>query len=116
MIQYWKNKVYNVETKQIEEAVVASIETSIIFTEVEKETLTEWIKARTNNDYVGLYMEVEPSENTGDEIEESLIEEESYYTKRTFFLYPFENGDKKNWNIIIKMVTLRHSWKWIRQR
>lgn len=31
MIQYWKNKVYNVETKQIEEAVVASIETSIIF-------------------------------------------------------------------------------------
>lgn len=32
-----KNKVYNVETKQIEEAVVASIETSVTFTEVEKE-------------------------------------------------------------------------------
>lgn len=73
-----KNKVYNVETKQIEEAVVASIETSVTFTEVEKEKLTEWIKARTNNDHVVLYMEVEPSENTGDEIEESLIEEESY--------------------------------------
>ncbi|MGL4335881.1 MAG: TIGR00341 family protein [Turicibacter sp.] len=73
-----KNKIYNNQTDEIEEVIIASVIGQDPFTTDDKNKITAWIIARTNNTNVQVYMDIldEPILSTDDEqLNEALGED-----------------------------------------